>query len=71
MSAVFVTGGAGYIGSHVCKRLKEQGFLPIAYDDLSTGDANFVKWGPFIKGDVGDKEVALEKSRVETSSSKV
>lgn len=57
MSAVFVTGGAGYIGSHVCKRLKEQGFLPIAYDDLSTGDENFVKWGPFIKGDLGDKDV--------------
>ncbi|MCK4934380.1 MAG: UDP-glucose 4-epimerase GalE [Simkaniaceae bacterium] len=58
MQTVFVTGGAGYIGSHVCKKLKEQGYLPIAYDNLSSGKESFVKWGPFVKGDIGDKHAA-------------
>jgi UDP-glucose-4-epimerase GalE len=53
--AVLVTGGAGYIGSHCCKALADAGFLPITYDDLSTGHANFVKWGPLIVGDIRDK----------------
>lgn len=52
--AVIVTGGAGYIGSHSCKALAEAGYLPVAYDDLSLGQARFVKWGPLIEGDVRD-----------------
>lgn len=51
---VLVTGGAGYIGSHVCKALSQNGFLPITYDNLSTGHAYAVKWGPFIQGDLRD-----------------
>ena len=34
---VLVTGGAGYIGSHVVEELKNSGFVPIVYDNLSTG----------------------------------
>lgn len=52
---ILVTGGAGYIGSHACKALKEAGFLPITYDNLSTGHAYAVKWGPFVQGDLNDK----------------
>jgi UDP-glucose-4-epimerase GalE len=53
---VLVTGGAGYIGSHVCKALALKGFLPVAYDNLCSGNASSVKWGPFEKGDIRDRE---------------
>jgi UDP-arabinose 4-epimerase len=51
---VLVVGGAGYIGSHVCKALKEDGFEPVVYDDLSNGHEWAVKWGPLVKGDISD-----------------
>ncbi|MES2274140.1 MAG: UDP-glucose 4-epimerase GalE [Chlamydiota bacterium] len=57
---ILVTGGAGYIGSHACKALKEAGFLPITYDNLSTGHAYAVKWGPFVHGDLNDKSKLSE-----------
>lgn len=37
MMNVLVTGGAGYIGSHVVEELQKNGFTPIVYDNLSTG----------------------------------
>ncbi|MDE3016485.1 MAG: UDP-glucose 4-epimerase GalE [Pseudomonadota bacterium] len=52
---VIVTGGAGYIGSHVCKSLKAEGHVPIAYDNLSSGHQAMVQWGNFEYGDVLDK----------------
>lgn len=55
MESILVTGGAGYIGSHVCKTLSKKGFLPIAYDNLSTGHAYAVKWGPLIEGELTDQ----------------
>jgi UDP-glucose 4-epimerase len=51
---VLVTGGAGYIGSQCCKSLRKSGFIPVCLDDLSVGYKDSVKWGPFIKGDIGD-----------------
>lgn len=51
---VLVTGGAGYIGSHTCKALSQAGFIPVVYDDLSTGQESCVKWGPFERGDILD-----------------
>lgn len=53
---VLVTGGAGYIGSHTCKELAIQGHTPIVYDNLSTGHADFVKWGDFVHGDILDTQ---------------
>ena len=53
---VIVTGGAGYIGSHTCKALSKSGFLPVVYDNLSTGHKEFVKWGPLLIGDIIDTE---------------
>ncbi len=53
---VLVTGGAGYIGSHACKALKAAGYNPVTYDNLSTGWSEAVKFGPFIQGDLADKE---------------
>ncbi|NGX46442.1 MAG: UDP-glucose 4-epimerase [Chlamydiae bacterium] len=55
-SAVLVIGGAGYIGSHVCKALKEQGYIPVTFDNLSHGHEWAVKWGPLIKGDIHSSE---------------
>lgn len=52
---ILVTGGAGYIGSHTCKALAKAGYLPIVYDNLSTGHAYAVKWGPFVLGDLNDR----------------
>jgi UDP-glucose-4-epimerase GalE len=50
--AILVTGGAGYIGAHCCKALSEAGYTPVCFDNLSTGHRGFVKWGPFVVGDV-------------------
>src|SRR5690242_16938840 len=53
---VLVTGGAGYIGSHTAKQLKAEGFTPIVYDNLEYGHREFVKWGPFVEGDIRETE---------------
>lgn len=57
---VLVTGGAGYIGSHVCKILNESGYVPVTFDNLSTGHRDFVKWGPFFKGDLLNQSDIVE-----------
>jgi UDP-glucose-4-epimerase GalE len=51
---VLVAGGAGYIGSHVCKALAEAGDTPVCYDTLEKGHAWAVQWGPLERGDIGD-----------------
>lgn len=60
MNVVLVTGGAGYIGSHVCKALFQNGFLPVVYDNLSTGHSYAVKWGPLVEGDLADRRTLRE-----------
>jgi UDP-glucose-4-epimerase GalE len=52
--AVLVAGGAGYIGSHVCKALAEAGHTPVCYDTLEKGHEWAVRWGPLERGDIGD-----------------
>lgn len=56
MQNVLVTGGAGYIGSHACKALRQAGFNPVTYDSLITGWADAVKFGPLVQGDLTDRE---------------
>lgn len=58
-AAVLVAGGAGYIGSHVCKALAERGYLPVTLDDLSTGHRSAVRYGPFVEGDISSREPVL------------
>lgn len=53
---VFVTGGAGYVGSHCCKAFSEAGWNVIVYDNLSRGWPDFVKWGTLVEGDLLDRE---------------
>lgn len=52
--AILVVGGAGYIGSHTCKALHARGLRPVVFDDLSTGHARFVRWGPLVRGNMLD-----------------
>jgi UDP-glucose-4-epimerase GalE len=57
---VLVTGGAGYVGAHSCKALAQAGYIPIVYDNLSTGHESFVRWGPFVKADIRDHATLRE-----------
>jgi len=54
---ILVTGGAGYIGSHMCKYLSRNGYRPIVLDNLSRGHQQAVKWGPFFQGNISDGEL--------------
>lgn len=66
MKTVFVTGGAGYVGSHCCKAFAREGWEVIAFDNLSRGWREAVKWGPLIEGDLLDREglkAALDSAR--------
>lgn len=54
MNSVLVTGGAGYIGSHVVRQLGEAGYSVVVLDDLSSGSRDSVLHGELVVGDVGD-----------------
>ncbi len=56
-SNILVVGGAGYIGSHMTKRLSVAGYTPIVLDDLSQGRAESVGGVKLVVGNVGDVEV--------------
>jgi len=60
---VLVTGGAGFIGSHTCKRLAATGIEPVTFDNLSTGNREAVRWGPLVEGDVADTELLANTMR--------
>ncbi len=51
---ILIVGGAGYIGSHVNKMLNQNGYDTIVFDNLSYGCRDFVKWGVFEQGDLGE-----------------
>lgn len=54
MNTILVTGGAGYIGSHVVRQLGESGYQVVVLDDLSSGSREAVLCGELVVGDVGD-----------------
>ncbi|KPQ21976.1 MAG: NAD dependent epimerase/dehydratase family protein, partial [Rhodobacteraceae bacterium HLUCCA24] len=60
MTVVLVTGGAGYIGAHACKALARAGYTPVTYDNLSTGWAEAVRFGPLEEGDLLDRNRLAE-----------
>jgi len=62
MSRVLVTGGAGFIGSHLVDLLLLEGDEIAVLDDLSTGDLNNLdqKKIKFFNGDIRDKKILLE-----------
>ena len=57
---IFVTGGAGYIGSHVVKALGEAGHDLLIYDNLSTGHERAVLHGRLVRGDLADRPFIAE-----------
>jgi UDP-glucose-4-epimerase GalE len=56
VNRILICGGAGYIGSHAAKALRQAGREPVVFDDLSSGHAHAVKWGPLVRGDIRDAE---------------
>jgi len=66
---ILVTGGAGYIGSHVVKQLGQRGEDIVVLDNLSTGFADAVLYGELVVGETGDIEKVeqlLKDRQVET-----
>jgi UDP-arabinose 4-epimerase len=51
-----VTGGAGYIGSHVAKIAVRAGHSVVTVDNLASGHEWAVRWGPLERGELGDRE---------------
>jgi UDP-glucose 4-epimerase len=61
--AILVTGGAGYIGSHVLLQLQARGERVVVIDNLSTGFRQAVVNAPLIVGDVGDSALLAKTLR--------
>jgi UDP-glucose 4-epimerase len=66
MMKILVTGGAGYIGSHIVKALGEKGHDLVVYDNLSFGHEWALLYGKLVKGDLADRKLlnsVFEKER--------
>ncbi len=57
---ILVTGGAGYIGSHTARLLRERGRDVVAFDSMEFGHPTAVRDVPLIRGDVGDPEAVAK-----------
>lgn len=69
VNSILVTGGAGYIGSHVVRQLGERGENLVILDDISSGVPEAVLYGELIEGNTGDQALVseiLKKYQVES-----
>src|SRR5579859_4678110 len=62
-ASILVTGGAGYIGSHVVLQLRARGESVVVLDDLSTGFRQAVLDTPLVAGNVGDRALVMQTLR--------
>lgn len=62
---ILVTGGAGYVGSHMVRTLGRQGHDLVVYDDLSSGHRDAVLSGRLIEADLTDHETLDEIFKAE------
>ncbi|MGH8298730.1 MAG: UDP-glucose 4-epimerase GalE [Steroidobacteraceae bacterium] len=62
-ATILVTGGAGYIGSHVVLQLRARGERVVVLDDLSRGFRQAVLDTPLVIGQVGDRDTVLKVLR--------
>lgn len=65
---ILVTGGAGYIGSHVLKALLKAGHRVITFDNLQKGHKAAITGGDFIEGDLSNKKLlnqVMQKNKIE------
>jgi UDP-glucose 4-epimerase len=62
-SSILVTGGAGYIGSHVVLQLRARGEQVVVLDDLSTGFKQAVLDTPLVVGNVGNRDLVMDVLR--------
>jgi UDP-glucose-4-epimerase GalE len=58
---VLVTGGAGYIGSHAAKALKQAGYAVVVFDNFVAGHREAARYGDLVEGDITDP-VAVRKA---------
>jgi UDP-glucose-4-epimerase GalE len=58
-----VTGGAGYIGSHAAKALRQAGYSVVVYDSLVAGHRSAAVFGEFVQGDITDVSAVREALR--------
>ncbi|MDA0203592.1 MAG: NAD-dependent epimerase/dehydratase family protein, partial [Actinobacteria bacterium] len=58
--AVLVTGGAGYIGSHTVRRLREAGIDTVVLDTLERGRAEALLGAPLVVGSIADESLVAE-----------
>jgi len=63
VGSVLVTGGAGYVGCHLVRLLRERGARVLVLDDLSTGHVDSVGAEDFVRGDIGDEEAVTDLIR--------
>lgn len=57
MNSIMVTGGAGYIGSHVVQQLRNRGERVVVVDNLTSGFREAVQGAELVVGNVGDREL--------------
>jgi UDP-glucose-4-epimerase GalE len=60
---VLVTGGAGYIGSHAAKALRQSGYRVVVYDNLAAGHRQAVRFGDLVEGDISDTAAVRQTLR--------
>ena len=68
-TSILVTGGAGYIGSHVTHKLFDIGYQPIVVDNLTTGFSAALPDKCLVVGDYGDRkliEKLIKKHQIDT-----